>query len=82
MEPSPEAASVARRRGAEVLNGTLDTVRLPNEDLDAAVFRHSLEHVPDPRRDLARVSEVLRPGGRLVIVPNWGSWHRRAFSQV
>lgn len=45
VEPSPEAASVARRRGAEVLNGTLDTVRLPNQDLDAAVFRHSLEHL-------------------------------------
>ena len=82
VEPSPEAASVARRRGAEVLNGTLDSIRLPNDRLDAAVFRHSLEHVPDPRHDLARVSDALRPGGRVaVIVPNWASWQRRAFGQ-
>lgn len=82
VEPSPAAAAVARRRGADVLEGTLDTVALQDQAVDAAVFRHSLEHVPDPRRDLSRVFEALRPGGRLaVIVPNWGSWQRRAFGE-
>ncbi|MEA2199037.1 MAG: hypothetical protein QOJ25_3088, partial [Solirubrobacteraceae bacterium] len=48
--------------------------------VDAAVFRHSLEHVVDPQRDLRVVRGALRPGGRLaVIAPNWGSWERRAF---
>jgi SAM-dependent methyltransferase len=80
VEPSPEAASVARRRGATVEVGTLDTVALEPASVDAAVFRHSLEHVTDPRRDLCRVHAALRPGGRVaVIVPNWGSWQRRAF---
>jgi SAM-dependent methyltransferase len=80
IEPSPEAAAVARRRGAEVLDGTLETVELRTGSFDAVVFRHSLEHVPEPRRDLARAYDALRPGGRLaVIVPNWGSWQRGAF---
>jgi SAM-dependent methyltransferase len=82
IEPSPAAAAVARRRGAEVLVGTLATVSLERESVDAAVFRHSLEHVLDPQADLRRVHAALRPGGKLaVIVPNWGSWQRRAFAE-
>jgi SAM-dependent methyltransferase len=82
IEPSPQAADTARRRGAEVVGATLSTVSLAPQSLDAVVFRHSLEHVPEPRSDLLRVRAALRPGGRLaVIVPNWGSWQRRAFGQ-
>jgi SAM-dependent methyltransferase len=80
IEPSPAAAAVLRRRGAEVREGTLATVELDPASVDAAVFRHSLEHVVDPQRDLRVVRGALRPGGRLaVIAPNWGSWERRAF---
>ena len=82
VEPSPEAAAVATRRGAEVTVGTLDTVALEPESVDAVVFRHSLEHVTDPRLDLRRALGALRPGGRIaVLVPNWGSWQRRLFGQ-
>jgi SAM-dependent methyltransferase len=82
IEPSPAAAAVARRRGADVLVGTLATVSLERESVDAAVFRHSLEHVLDPQADLRLVHASLRPGGKLaVIVPNWGSWQRRAFAE-
>lgn len=82
VEPSPEAAEVARRRGAEVKLGTLATIPLEPESVDAVVFRHSLEHVLDPRRDLRQVRAALRPGGAAaVIVPNWDSWQRRAFGE-
>lgn len=82
IEPSAAAAAVARRRGAKVLDGTLSTVSLPAGKMDAAVFRHSLEHVVDPQHDLRRVHEALRPGGRLaIVVPNWDSWQRRAFNE-
>jgi SAM-dependent methyltransferase len=82
VEPSPEAASIARSRGVEIVGPRLADARLEPSLLDAVVFRHSLEHVPDPRTDLVRVHELLRPGGHLaVIVPNWGSWQRRAFRE-
>ena len=82
IEPSPEAAATAAARGAEIVGETLSTVSLEPASLDAVVFRHSLEHVVDPPLDLRRVFAALRPGGRLaVIVPNWGSWQRRAFGQ-
>jgi SAM-dependent methyltransferase len=80
VEPSAKAGAVARSRGVETLIGTLDTVELEPGSVDAAVFRHSLEHVPDPRLDLRRVYAALRPGGKVAImVPNWSSWQRRAF---
>jgi SAM-dependent methyltransferase len=82
VEPSPEAAQTARRRGAEIIGATLSDAALEPDSVDAVVFRHSLEHVTDPPRELARVNAGLRPGGRLaVIVPNWGSWQRRAFGE-
>jgi SAM-dependent methyltransferase len=82
IEPSPEAAAVATSRGAAVSVGTLDTVVLEPASVDAVVFRHSLEHVADPRKDLRRVFAALHPGGRIaVLVPNWGSWQRRLFGE-
>jgi SAM-dependent methyltransferase len=80
VEPSVEACETVRLRGTEALVGTLDTVTLNPESVDVAVFRHSLEHVFDPREDLRRVYAALRPGGRVaVIVPNWESWQRHMF---
>jgi SAM-dependent methyltransferase len=80
IEPSPQAAATANTRGAQIVGETLASTELRTGSVDAAVFRHSLEHVVDPRADLGRVHAALAPGGRLaVIVPNWGSWQRRAF---
>jgi len=80
IEPSPQAAAVAQARGTEIIGATLGDARLADASVDAVVFRHSLEHVVAPVAALRRVSAALRPGGRLaVILPNWGSWQRRAF---
>jgi SAM-dependent methyltransferase len=82
IEPSPQAAETARRRGAQIVAATLSTAQLEPASLDAVVFRHSLEHVADPRLELGRACRALRPGGRLaVIVPNWGSWQRHSFGE-
>jgi SAM-dependent methyltransferase len=82
IEPSPQAAATARRRGAEIVGETLSASSLAPSTVDAAVFRHSLEHVVDPPRELSTVFAALRPGGRVaVIVPNWGSWQRAAFGE-
>lgn len=46
----------------------------------AVVFWHSLEHLPEPGRALARAAELLRPGGVLVVaVPNSDSLQARVF---
>ena len=80
VEPSPKAAETARRRGAQIVGATLADAAVEPGSVDAVVFRHSLEHVVDPREALHRVAAALAPGGRVaVIVPNWGSWQRRTF---
>ena len=82
IEPSPQAAATAASRGAQIIGETLSNTELTPESVNAVVFRHSLEHVTAPRADLRRVHAALSPGGRLaVIVPNWGSWQRRAFGE-
>lgn len=82
IEPATRAAEAARSRGVEIVGSTVANAEVPPESVDAVVFSHSLEHVLDPRADLARVYTLLRPGGRVaVIAPNWGSWQRRAFGK-
>jgi SAM-dependent methyltransferase len=80
VEPSPEACAVARGQGVEAHNGTLDTASFADGSFDGIVMRHSLEHVPDPLGDLARIHSLLRPGGQVAISsPNFDSWERRRF---
>jgi SAM-dependent methyltransferase len=79
IEPSASACAVARARGVEAQPGTLATTSF-GEAFDAVVMNHSLEHVTDPRADLASVFRLLRPRGVLAIsVPNFASWQRDRF---
>lgn len=80
VDPSASACAIARTRGVDARTGTLDDVPLETSTYDAALFHHSLEHTPDPGRDLARIRDALKPGGlAIVTVPNFGSWQPRRF---
>ena len=85
LEPSTDGCRRGRHRGLTMVEGTLDTAD-PEElgsEYDAIVFQHSLEHVVEPREDLARARELLRDGGLLVVsLPNFGSWQRRTFGSA
>ena len=80
IEPSANACDAARARGVDARRGTIESVELEEGAYDAAVFRHSLEHVTDPVAALQRAHAALRPGGLVLIsVPNFGCWQRRRF---
>lgn len=68
---STAAAEKARSLGIEVRVGNLVDLHFPTAAFDVAVLSHSLEHLPDPRRELAELHRILATGGELhIAVPN------------
>lgn len=60
--------------------GPLESLRLPAEAYDLIRMRYVLSHVHSPRRTLAEVHRVLKPGGWLILwVPNIDSVSWRIF---
>jgi SAM-dependent methyltransferase len=76
VELNAGAAERARvALGPVVQTGVLETVPISDAQFDVVTMFHVLEHVPDPRGTLARVFQLLRPGGQVVLlVPNARSW--------
>lgn len=80
VEPSASMRELAGARGVdmEILDGSAETLPLPDGTLDAAVATQVLEYVPDVAGALAEIRRVLRPGGRVVLLDtDWDSvvWH-------
>jgi 2-polyprenyl-3-methyl-5-hydroxy-6-metoxy-1,4-benzoquinol methylase len=64
----------ARHAGLEVFQGTIEEAGFAPGSFDAVFMIDVLEHLADPVRTLAKVSQVLRPGGVLCLVtPNAAS---------
>jgi SAM-dependent methyltransferase len=80
VEPDAAACARAREVGVDACHGTLAEVELEADAYDLVIFRHSLEHTPDPVRDLRHVARTLCPGGTVLIsVPNFASRWRNIF---
>ncbi len=78
IEISDYAAEVARQRGLVVKTGVIGEPLFPNNSFEVVTMWDVLEHVRNPRLDLTRAYELLRPGGVLVInTPNSGSLFAR-----
>lgn len=61
--PTPPGAAPLR-----FLRGDACALGLPDGSLDFVYARFLFQHLPDPRRALAEIARVLRPGGRACIV--------------
>ena len=72
IEFAPRALAYARGEyGLEVLDVPLEEAGFEPESFDAVGLLSVLEHTNEPRRMLADVGRVLRPGGAAyVVVPN------------
>lgn len=66
MDLDPAPLELARSRGARVIVGELEQAPFPTETFDVVVAWHILEHLHDPVEGLSAISQLLRPGGRLV----------------
>ena len=77
---STRAAAAARQRGLRVHHGSVQDLGLPRASYDLVLLIQTLEHVADPPGLLTAIRDLLRPGGRLVVVTdNVGSLDFRLF---
>jgi len=81
IEMSAEVARTAEAKsGAEVFVGTILDAPFAPASFDVITCFDVLEHLYEPRRVMARVSEWLKPGGIFyVLVPNIDSAEGRVF---
>jgi len=69
IEPSSDAANVARAAGVEIIGPTLDTIDSTTYagQFGAVIILDVMEHIPDPVGDLSKLREFLMPGGIVLI---------------
>jgi len=69
LEPDPRMAAVARRRGVEVEEGTIEEWNPGDRRFDLLTAGQSW-HWVDPQRGPVKAAVVLRPGGRIGLFWN------------
>ncbi len=67
IDPSPIVARHARDRGLEIYCATLANFVNTGPAFDAVTLFHVFENMPDPHDALARIKELLKPGGVLLF---------------
>lgn len=83
IEADPNVRQVVDALRLRIHIGTLDDFPHRDVKFDLIVLNQVLEHIPDPTKLLARLSGMLKPGGRLVLaVPNAKSVFARFFKRV
>lgn len=83
------AARMAEKSGLKVHLGSIEKLNLPENSFNSAFMIQTVEHLENPPEVLAAVKNLLKPGGRLVIVTDntdsfdfglfkkshWGGYH-------
>ncbi len=79
LEISTEAVAEARSQGIDWIEaGTIEDALKAGEVYDAVILFHVLEHLPNPRVFMKKLSAVIREGGALILqVPNINSFQAR-----
>lgn len=72
VELNEQASQYARERfGLDVVSGDLLDANYPPDFFDVAVLWMVVEHLPDPSATFAKLQEILKPDGLLMIgIPN------------
>ncbi len=69
IEPEKKAREQIINTGKDSIHASL--VDLKASSFDVITLWHVMEHLPDLKKDLAKIYEKLKPGGKLIIaVPN------------
>jgi SAM-dependent methyltransferase len=83
IEADPNVKQVIDALGLRIHIGTLDDMPFAGMKFDLIVLNQVLEHIPHPELLLARFTQLLKPGGKLVLsFPNAGSVFARFFKRT
>ncbi|SMO52806.1 class I SAM-dependent methyltransferase [Solitalea koreensis] len=75
VEPGEKAAKLASNKTGKNIYPSLFEKELNGEQFDVITMWHVLEHMPDLPATIARLKNLLKPDGLLVIaVPNYNSY--------
>lgn len=75
IDPSAYACKEARKRGLNVIRGTLQTVNLKPESFDIILSQDEIEHLENPVEELKKMYQLLKNGGWLFLVtPDISDW--------
>jgi demethylmenaquinone methyltransferase/2-methoxy-6-polyprenyl-1,4-benzoquinol methylase len=76
----PEMIELARKKSPQIEFDVADVTALPyaNDTFDVASISFGIRNVGDPRRGIAELARVVKPGGRVVIL-EFGQPRSRAF---
>jgi 2-polyprenyl-3-methyl-5-hydroxy-6-metoxy-1,4-benzoquinol methylase len=79
---APAAVHAARRAGLTVHEGTVQDLPAKDGAYDVVSMWWTLEHLPDPKAEIRRARDLLKPGGSLLVsVPNVASLNARVFGR-
>ena len=89
IDTDVRAVDAARASGLDIHLGDVHSADLPPSSYDLVLLIMTVEHLPDPLDTLHRIRELLRPGGRVLVITDntatfdfkifgrrhWGGYH-------
>lgn len=81
-EFSSKAIEICEKKGIKMYAGVLQPENIKEKDFDIVVSSETIEHINNPREELANIYQLLRQGGLLYITtPNFNSYLRRMMKE-